>query len=138
MALGSPSSKILSCEGSEAIANLARRNADLVGTRNVSISTGRFVDWLPGALEQSGEELMVFLDGDHRGGRLLEYCRMIMEIGPAKILLVLDDIHWSADMYRAWKTLLAWNEISLSLELYNTGLAFLGYDIQRENYIVRF
>ena len=138
MGMGSPDSKIFSCEGSKAIANLARKNMQEIGADNVHISVGKFMDWLPGMLSRSYDELMVFLDGDHRGERLLEYCSIIIEKARGKAVLVIDDIHWSTEMYTAWKMLLKREEVSLGLEIYNTGIVFVGCDIQKDHFIIRF
>ena len=50
----------------------------------------------------------------------------------------MDDIHWSIDMYRAWRTIIKGMEVSLSLELFNTGVVFIGYNIQKNHYIINF
>ena len=84
------------------------------------------------------EELLVFLDGDHRGERMLEYAGMILDSGDSKKVLVLDDIHWSKDMYRAWSRLVKRDEISLSIEMYNTGIVFIHFAVQKEHFKVNF
>lgn len=138
LGIACPHSTVLTCEGCPAIAGLARDNIRSAGASNIQVSNMDFRDWLPGVLEKSGGELLVFIDGDHRGERMLGYCSMILESGIRRTVLVLDDIHWSPDMYRAWKLLTEREEISLSLELYNTGIAFSGFDVQRDRFIVNF
>ena len=138
LGMSSPKSKVLSCEGSPAIAALARQNIRQLGVSNIEVQNDLFLEWLPRALNQHSGELIVFLDGDHRGERLLQYCSMIMDSGLSKAVIVLDDIHWSWDMNHAWRTLLRRDEISLSIELYNTGIVFLGYDIQKNHFVLNF
>jgi len=138
LAMGSPNSNVFSCEGSSAIGELAKDNVKGLGTKNISISVDTFMDWLPGMLNQKEGELLVFLDGDHRGDRLLHYCEQIMTSERQKRIIVLDDIHWSQDMFQAWRTLTERKEISLSLELFNLGIVFLGFEIQKGHYIIRF
>jgi len=138
MGLARPNSKIQTCEGSSSIADLARENIGQMGVNNIEVSNLSFRKWLPGVLEESGEELLVFLDGDHRGERMLEYTGMIIESGDSRKVLVLDDIHWSKDMNHAWKRLVRLDEVSLSLEMYNTGIVFIHYAFQKEHFIVNF
>jgi len=138
MGLACPVLKIQTCEGSFSIADLARENIRKLGATNIEVYNQSFRKWLPGVMEESGEELLVFLDGDHRGERMLEYAGMLIDSGDSKKVLVLDDIHWSVDMNRAWKKLVKLDEISLSLELYNTGIVFIHYTIQKEHFIVNF
>jgi len=109
-----------------------------MGLSNIEVGNGVFMDWLPGAIEHSPGEVLFFLDGDHRGERLMQYCSMIFQSGLRKAVLVLDDIHWSADMNRAWKILVKSEDITLSLELFNTGILFYGYAIQRDHFILNF
>ena len=138
LGMSCPQAKVLSCEGSPAIAALARQNIRQLGVSNIEVCDDVFLEWLPRVLNQSAGELFVFLDGDHRGERLLQYCNMIIDSGLSRAVIVLDDIHWSGDMNLAWKTLLKRSEISLSLELYNTGIIFYGYDIQKSHFVVNF
>ncbi len=135
---GNPSSTVFSCEGSPSIAELAKNNIGKSGMENIQISVDTFREWLPGVLNRNEGDFLVFLDGDHRGERLLEYCELIIKSRQRKAVIVLDDIHWSKDMFQAWKRLIEREEISLSIELYNTGIVFLGYGIQKSQFIVRF
>jgi predicted O-methyltransferase YrrM len=138
MGLACPFSKVLSCEGSPAIASLARSVIEQAGAGNIELACDNFMDWLPGKLNLSASELSVFIDGDHRGERLLKYYRMIAESGYKRAVLILDDIHWSADMYRAWKVVMNDRAVTLSLEGFNLGIVFLGYDLQKVHFIVNF
>lgn len=138
LGLSCPQARVLSCEGSPAIAALARQNIRQMQVSNIEVHDAVFLEWLPRVLSQSAGELFVFLDGDHRGERMLQYCDMIIDSCLSGAVIVLDDIHWSGDMNLAWKTLLKRSEISLSLELYNTGIVFCGYDIQKGHFLVNF
>ena len=138
LGMACPHSRILTCEGSPEIADLARANIKKMGASNIEVYQDAFLDWLPGILNQITGEVSIFLDGDHKGENLLEYCSMIIESDLSKAVLVLDDIHWSVNMYRAWKKLVKRPDVSLSLELFNTGIIFMGYDIQKSHFIVNF
>jgi hypothetical protein len=41
-------------------------------------------------------------------------------------------------MYAAWTKIRDFEQISLSMELGNTGILFTGYDVQKDHFIVRF
>jgi predicted O-methyltransferase YrrM len=138
MGLASPSSTLLTCEGSPALVELARENIRRSGAGNIEVCEGQFLDWLPGILNKLSGDLLLFVDGDHRGDRLIKYCEMVTGSIAGKLVLVLDDIHWSRDMYMAWTRLRDGENISLSIELCNTGILFLGYDVQKDHFIVRF
>lgn len=138
LATGSPGSVVQTCEGSASIAELAGGTIARAGAGNIVSHHGLFRDWLPEILEKSGENILVFIDGDHRGERLMEYCGMIIRSSQARKVILIDDIHWSPDMYRSWRQLIAWEGISLSLELYNLGILFIGYPVQRDHFKISF
>jgi predicted O-methyltransferase YrrM len=128
LGMACPRSRILTCEGSPAIARLAGENIREMEVNNIAVACDVFLSWLPEALRQVSGELLLFLDGDHRGEHLLHYCSMVFNAGISRAVLVLDDIHWSAGMNRAWKQLVKSEEVSLSLELYNTGILLYGFN----------
>ncbi len=138
MAASCPSTRVLSCEGSSSVAALARSNIKRMAVSNIEVFNQNFTEWLPGVLNQTPSGLSIFIDGDHRGRRLLRYFKMITGSGCSKTVVIMDDIHWSIDMYRAWRTIIKGMEVSLSLELFNTGVVFIGYNIQKNHYIINF
>jgi hypothetical protein len=89
-------------------------------------------------VNKCGPGVLFYLDGDHRGERVLEYCSLIFRKGPGRCTLVLDDIHWSLDMFRAWKQLISREGDQLSIELDNLGILIRGYGVQNEHYVVKF
>lgn len=138
MALGNPAGRLHTCEGSPAIARLAEKGFDKLGADNIEVHTGLFTELLPGLLDQAGPELFVFIDGDHREERLLFYVSRILEPEMQDLTIVIDDIHWSKGMYRAWKRIIRHPEIRLSIELFNTGIVFVGEKIQKDHFVVIF
>ncbi|MFC2112270.1 O-methyltransferase [Bacteroidota bacterium] len=138
MGMACPFSKVLTCEGSQTIADLARGNIQQMEINNIEVHNDDFANWLPRILNQFSGEMLVFIDGDHRGEKMMEYCDMIINSGNNKKVIILDDIHWSTDMYQAWKKLIKKDKVSLSLELFNIGIIFLSYPVQQNNFIIRY
>ncbi len=138
LALANPEGRVLTCEGSPAIAGLARQGFGKLGVDNIQIHKGLFAELLPGLLKQSGQELFVFIDGDHREERLFSNFVRIQDSGHQNIVIVVDDIHWSRGMYRAWKRIISRPEIRLSIELFNTGIVFMEKNIQKDHFVVIF
>ncbi len=133
-----PRSRLMTCEGSPAVAALARSNFSKLGAFNIESSCDLFLNWLPGVLKEATGEFLLFIDGDHRGDRVLQYCSMVFDEHPGRAMLILDDIHWSDGMHRAWKELTGRKEISLSLELFNTGILMIGTGIQEGHFMLNF
>ena len=138
MALGNPGGRLHTCEGSPAIARLAEKGFDKLGVGNIEVHRGLFAELLPGLLNQAGPGLFVFIDGDHREERLISYVSRVLDSERQDLCIVMDDIHWSKGMYRAWKRIIKHPEISLSIELFNTGIVFVGEKIQKDHFVVIF
>jgi predicted O-methyltransferase YrrM len=138
MAMGNPGGRLHTCEGSPAIARLAGKGFDKLGFGNIDVHMGLFAEILPGLLNQTGPGLFVFIDGDHREKRLISYVYRVLASERQDLVIVIDDIHWSRGMYRAWRRIIKRPEISLSIELFNTGIVFVGEKIQKDHFVVIF
>ena len=117
---------LLTVEGNPDIAALARNTfARARVSSSLCLFTSRFTDWLTDHRPATTEKTLFFLDGDHRAEPTLAYVReMLLTAGPDSVF-VIADIHWSADMERAWADLKGLPEVRASLDLYHFGLLFL-------------
>jgi predicted O-methyltransferase YrrM len=138
LALGNPGGLLLTCEGSPAIARLAEKGFKKLGVGNIEIHRGLFAEMLPGLLNQAGPGLLVFIDGDHREEKLVSYVSRVLDTKRQDLSIVMDDIHWSEGMYRAWKRIIKRPDITLSIELFNTGIVFVKEKIQKDHFVVIF
>jgi len=138
LALGNPGGLLHTCEGSHAIARLAEKGFEKLGVGNIEVHRGLFAEMLPGLLNQAGSDLFVFIDGDHRENRLISYVSRILDSERQDLSIMMDDIHWSKGMCRAWKRIIKHPEIRLSIELFNTGIVFVGENIQKDHFVVIF
>lgn len=138
MALGNPGGQLHTCEGSPAIARLAEEGFNKLGIGNIEVHKGLFAELLPGLLDQAARGLFVFIDGDHREDRLIFYVSRILDSETQGLVIVMDDIHWSKGMFRAWNKIIKHPEVSLSIELFNTGIVFAGKKIQKDHFVVIF
>ncbi len=64
-----------------------------------------------------------FIDGNHRGEALMNYVRMILQLGE-EMVIVADDIHLNRDMYRSWKMISESGVAEASLETNRFGILF--------------
>jgi predicted O-methyltransferase YrrM len=138
LALANPEGQVHTCDGSPAIARLAEQGFAKLGIGNITVHRGLFADILPGLLALPGPGLFVFIDGDHREEQLISYVSRVMASGRQDLVVVMDDIHWSRGMYRAWKSIVRHPGISLSIELFNTGIIFVDEKIQKDHFVVIF
>lgn len=120
-----PSAKFITLEGDPALAALASEHISKHGMTAVKVVEGPFTDSLPQLALESYRPDFVFLDGDHRYEPTLQYVRAIVPHMPQESVLILDDIYWSEGMTRAWEEVKAMPEVSLTIDVFFFGIAFI-------------
>ena len=138
LALGSPESQVITIEGCSETADLARRNFEHLGLKNIRQIIGNFDEVLPGILSESGKMKMFFLDGNHRKGPTLKYFSQILEYIEDDSVLILDDIHWSKEMEEAWEDIRNHPSVRITIDLFQMGLVFFSERLSKEDFILRF
>ena len=123
---GSLHSQLLSLEGSEKLAELARINLEIAGLENgTEVLAGAFEKTLLPALRSLQNLDFVFVDGNHQMEATLQYFEQCLSFAHEKTVFVFDDMHWSTDMKKAWSKIQAHDKISLTVDFYELSLAFI-------------
>jgi predicted O-methyltransferase YrrM len=101
-----------------AIQNLKRKNIRLI--------VGNINETLPEALGSMPPVDLAFLDANHRQNPTVDYAQKIWNhLRPGGILIT-DDIHRSAEMGRAWKTISQIEGCAATIDLFRWGIAVKG------------
>lgn len=66
----------------------------------------------------------VFIDGDHRYQALLDNFNKLVTMLTEDAVILIDDIHWSEEMHKAWIELSRHPSIHCSLEMMRWGMLF--------------
>jgi predicted O-methyltransferase YrrM len=98
-----PEAELVTLEGSEAKAELARRRLRALGFERLRVVVGRFQDTLAHVLHDLGEVSFAFIDGHHDEAATLHYFQTIRGCAAHGAVFVFDDIDWSEGMRRAWQ-----------------------------------
>lgn len=114
--------KLISLEGSPALAERARRHLERLGLGRAGIVAGRFQDTLDSVLSSHRPVDYAFIDGHHDEQATGAYFAAITAATAQPALLVFDDIEWSAGMRRAWQRIAADPAVSLSIDLHQIGI----------------
>ena len=125
-------SKIITLEGSPAIAAFAKQNFERVKLNNIEILTGEFSQTLPKALVSLGKIDLAFIDGNHRREPTISYFEQILPYCHEHSILIFDDIHWSAEMEEAWNHIIKDKKVRLSVDLFFKGIVFLNTDLHEK------
>ncbi len=121
--------QLITLEGDPSLFQIASEHLGEI--EQVRMRCGAFSDTLASSLEQLGQLDLAYLDGDHTCKGTLAYFEACLPYCGPQSCLILDDIHWSADMERAWKSVQQHPSVRLSIDLYRCGMVFFRTE-QRE------
>lgn len=138
MALAAPGSRITGMEGCSSIAEVAHQNFSDLNIDNVKLLIGNFDALLPAMLENIGKIDFVLIDGNHREKPTIGYFKQILPRLHPDSIVVIDDIHWSKGMHAAWKQIKDMPGVSISIEIFNTGILLFRENIARQDFVLKF
>ncbi len=75
---------------------------------------------------------LVFIDGNHSYEATLSYFERILPYCSKKAAIIVDDIHWSEEMHKAWLEIKANEQIKISVNIYEMGLLFFNEQIKEK------
>ena len=132
-------SKVITCEGSEAIASIAKQNFADLQLKNVQLTEGDFAKTLSPLLSSLREINFAFIDGNHRKEPTLDYFNQLLKHATPASILVFDDIHWSAEMEEAWAAIKEHPAVTLTIDLFFVSIVFCNPDINhKQHFAIRF
>lgn len=139
LAAARPDATIVTIEGLDAIAEIAEAHLHNSGFGNVTVLRGDIGEKLDEAISMlpDGKVGMAFIDGNHSYEATLAYFNKIASRHAKMSVLVFDDIYWSDGMTRAWREIVANEDVNTTIELSQMGLAFFRTGCQKEHYVVR-
>jgi predicted O-methyltransferase YrrM len=145
LAAANPSAKIITIEGSEAIAKKARRNFQKLGLGNIQSITGNFDTALPSVIQTLSEAEglpsidLAYIDGNHRYLPTVNYFKQILQKTNTHSILVFDDIHWSGEMEKAWQEIKSHPAVQYSIDIFFLGFVFFKKEFkEKQHFTIRF
>jgi predicted O-methyltransferase YrrM len=135
---GHPESTVITVEGSQEIADEAKRNFNSLGFRNIIQRIGNFDDLLPDILTEFPSPDLIFIDGNHRKEATLNYFNQILQHVKPSTVIIFDDIHWSDGMEEAWNEMKRNPKVRVTVDLFLLGIIFFREELSKEDFIIRF
>lgn len=114
--------------------NTAKQQLKSFGVKNVQFINSTFVEWLKGDTIIYD---LIFIDGDHRGEKLLELMTLLDKNSHDETLFVLDDIRWTKDMFATWISLTNSHNYHLTIDLHRVGLIAKRQHQQKNRFIIK-
>lgn len=134
MALANTNAAIYTIEGNTELHTIISDYFKQMQIHNVHLQKGNFNDVLPLTLQTIHSVDFAFIDGNHQKDATIAYYHAIKQHSNNNTILVFDDIRWSSDMLQAWNTIIADNDITLSLDLFRMGMVFFRKEIKRKQH----
>lgn len=130
---------IITLEGAQSVAAIARHNFNKLGLTNIELVEGNFDDTLPWVVNKLPKIDLVFIDGNHRLEPTVRYFKQLLPAMQEYSILVLDDIHWSREMEQAWAIIKDDPAVTLSIDLFFIGLVFFRKENKvKQHFTIRF
>lgn len=136
LAKGAPHARMITLEGSTAIATIAQQQFDALGASNINLIPGEFSTTLPGALAQLGSIDLAFIDGNHQLEPTLAYFEAIKPYLHDGSIIIFDDIHWSNGMETAWNRVRKDPRVTVSIDLYYKGIIGFKHEFRDPAHVV--
>ena len=137
--------KVVTFEGCEAVATIAKENWKRLNISNIECVVGELgagsknpsvaMRQLP--YEQGSKIDVAFIDANHTYASTCEYFNVLADMTHEKSVIVVDDIHYSEEMERAWKEICGDERVTSTIDLYQMGLVFFDKHYWKRNYKMR-
>ncbi len=138
MGLARKSAQLITIEGCKNIAKVAKSTFDEFDLKNVLLVNGTFDEHLSDSIEKFQSLDFVFIDGNHQKDATIKYYNQLCEKANNDTIIVLDDIHWSPGMEKAWEYIINDPRVTVSIDLFRIGIVFFRRENTKAHYIVRF
>lgn len=131
-----PEGVIYSFEGNTGLCDIALDLWRRLHCTNIKLIRGDIGKQLLPALKSMGKIDFTLIDANHKRKALLSYFEQIYPFLSSGAMVMIDDIRWSLEMYKAWKELVQDDRIPLTVEFLSFGLLIFREGISKQHYIL--
>jgi predicted O-methyltransferase YrrM len=133
---GNSNGNVVTIEGCPMTSDVAKRKLEKFETNNAEFIVKDFTSYLN---SYSGSKIdFVFIDGDHRGEKLLEMLNQLTDHIHDETIILLDDIRWNNDMLFAWNKIVSDHRFHLTVDLFKMGIVMLRNHQEKEHFVINY
>lgn len=126
---------VMTLEGSEAVLTLAQGVWRALKLENIAWQQGNIDNTL---FKCARERLdIAYVDANHTYEATMRYVQYLLPRLTERGVVVIDDIHYSEDMERAWQELKQDKQVTTSMDLYHIGMLFVNPCYLKRHYRIR-
>jgi predicted O-methyltransferase YrrM len=130
--------KIYTFEGSKSIAELALLTFEFAGHKNIKLIQGNIDSTYPDFLTTLRKIDFLFIDANHTYEATIKYFTDSLPKTHEKTVIVIDDIHASPAMEKAWKKIIENPLVHSSADIYRCGVLFFDPSLNKQHVILQF
>jgi predicted O-methyltransferase YrrM len=139
LASGKTGCSVTTMEGAPEVAAIAVANFNKLHLDNISLVKGNFDETLAATILALKKIDLVFVDGNHRYEPTMRYYRQLLTAMHEDSIMIFDDIHWSAEMEKAWEEIKQDDAVTLTIDLFFIGLVFFRKENKvKQHFTIRF
>jgi predicted O-methyltransferase YrrM len=133
-----PHSMVYTFEGSEAISEIAELSFEFAGAKNIELIKGNLDSTLYATLSRIPKVDLAFIDANHRLDATLRYFELLLSKSHDKSIFIIDDIHDSPGMEKAWNEIRKHQLVYTSVDLFQCGVLFFDPSLNKQHVVLRF
>ena len=137
LATGNSTSQVITVEGMEHYSAITKDALGLLAIDNVTVINSSFEDFFLN-LNPNEKFDLIFIDGSHSYQATLPLFNRVLNLAKTEAFIILDDIRWSRDMFKAWHDIKMHSEVHASLDLGRIGIVFLNPNLQKQHHTIRY
>jgi predicted O-methyltransferase YrrM len=133
-----PKTVVTTFEGCNEIADLAEFTFQFAQAGNIKVIRGNIDQTLPSFLQTVRKIDFVFIDANHTYEATIKYFNLFLSRIHEKSMVVVDDIHFSSSMNKAWNEIRGNKLVYGSIDLHRAGILFFDPSLNKQNVILQF
>lgn len=137
LASGDEKTDVITVEGNPERSFFAKQILSGLKLNNCRFVVDDFNHFLEG-LNKIKKPFLVFIDGDHSFQPTIDYFNYFASAADDDSIIIFDDIRWSDDMARAWKTIIKDPRVKVSIDLFFMGIVFFNTSVTPQKLIIKF
>ena len=127
--------RVTTYEGSGMLLRLAIKNWEALGLENITFVKGDIDKSLDRRAPSKFD--VAFVDANHCYQATFEYVEYLAWIANESSVIIIDDIHYSKEMERAWKDIQKLRQVTTTMDYFDFGLVFFDSHYLKKHYRLR-
>ncbi|MCU0398139.1 MAG: class I SAM-dependent methyltransferase [Cyclobacteriaceae bacterium] len=130
--------RVYTFEGIPELVQIARQNFNSMNRTNINLIEGNLDTTLASFIDTIPSVDLVFMDANHRYEPTMRYFETLLPKCGNHTIILVDDIHDSPQMERAWDKLRLHHRVYTSVDAFRFGILFLDSSLSRQHWYWQF